>query len=187
MALHFHETTYIRSPLMASTCKFVLVVAVVFLGLIAFVSGNAALINDVCGKTANPGSCHNCFNMYTRSSNEDVKALGRTSIDCASSQSLSLISTISDILANAKDKERDAYVDCSTKLQSGDQQIAGALQSWQSASYADAGSKMLAGLQAARDCGSALQKFNPPPSVGNGLTALEGFCDAANGVLKQIH
>ncbi|XP_059460147.1 pectinesterase inhibitor-like [Corylus avellana] len=171
---------------MAFTCKFVPVVAGVFLGLIAFVSGDAALINDVCGKTANPGSCHNCFNMYTRSSNEDVKALGRTSIDCASSQSLNLISAVGDALANAKNEVKNAYIDCSTKLQSGDQQIASALQSWQSAHYADAGNKMLAALQFARDCGTDVQRFNPPPSVGNGLSALEGLCDAANGVLNQI-
>jgi pectinesterase inhibitor-like protein len=167
--------------------KYLIVLVAMFVGLIAFVSGDAALINTVCGKTANAGACHRCYNMYTRSSSEDVKALGRTSIDCASSQSLKVISDVGNLVANAKGKEKNAYVDCSTKLQSGDKQIVNALQSWQNGHYADAGNQVLAAVQTASDCASGVKGSNPPPSLGDGLTALEGFCQAADGVLKQIH
>ncbi|XP_062163669.1 pectinesterase inhibitor 2-like [Alnus glutinosa] len=172
---------------MACNSTIFLFLVAVFLGLLAFASGDAALINNVCGKTANPGSCHKCFNEYTRSSGEDVKALGRTSIDCASSQSLNVMSDVGNHVATATNKEKEAYVDCSLKLQTGDQKIASALQSWQTGHYVDAGNLLLDALQAARDCSAGLQKFNPPPSVGDGLTTLQGFCEAANGVLRQIH
>jgi pectinesterase inhibitor-like protein len=167
--------------------KYLIVLVAMFVGLIAFVSGDTALINTVCGKTANAGSCHRCYNKYTRSSHEDLKALGRTGIDCASSQSQLLISDVIYLEGNAKGKERNAYIDCSTKLKSGEKQIANALQSWQSGHYADAGNQLLAAMQTARDCASGVKGSNPPPSLGDDLTALEGFCQAADGVLKQIH
>lgn len=173
---------------MASSCKFVLVLAAMFLGLIAYVSGDAAIINNVCSKTTKANYCHKCFDMYHRSSHEDVKALGRTSIDCASLQSLNTMGLEGKFVVNATNKVvKNAYLDCALKLLSGDQKITSALQSWQNARYVDAGNQMLAAQQAVRDCSVALQKFNPSPALVVELTTLQGFCQAADGVLKQIH
>jgi pectinesterase inhibitor-like protein len=173
---------------MASTFKFVLVVVAMFVGLIAFVSGDAALINNVCRKTGNPVYCHKCYNMYSRSSHEDVKALGRTSLDCASVESLTVMGLVDKFVANATSKAlKNSYIDCALKLRSGDDQITGALKSWQNARYAVASNQMLLALNAARQCSTQLQKFRLSPALGNELRTLQGFCETANGVLKQIH
>jgi pectinesterase inhibitor-like protein len=176
-----------RYSQMAFTCKFVIVLAAIFMGLIAYVSGDATIINNVCSKTTVANYCHRCFGMYSRSSHEDVKALGRTSIDCASQQSLNTMELEGKFVVNANNKAvKNAYLDCALKLHSGDQMITTALQSWQNARYADAGNQMLAAQQAVRDCSAALQKFNPSPALVVELTTLQGFCQAADGVLKQI-
>ncbi|KAE8099265.1 hypothetical protein FH972_017261 [Carpinus fangiana] len=169
-------------------CKFVIVVVAMFVGLIAFVSGDAALINNVCRKTRNPVYCHKCYDMYSRSSHEDVKALGRTSIDCASVESITVMGLVDKFVVNATDKAmKNSYIDCILKLRSGDDQIAGALKSWQNARYAVASNQMLLALNAARQCTTRLQKFRLSLALGNELRTLQGFCKAANGVLKQIH
>ncbi|XP_059428560.1 uncharacterized protein LOC132162332 [Corylus avellana] len=173
---------------MASACKFVLVVVAMLVGLIAFVSGDAALINNVCRKTGDPVYCHKCYNMYSRSSHEDVKALGRTSLDCASLESITVMGLVDKFVVNATDKAvKNSYIDCALKLRSGDDQITGALKSFQNARYAVASNQILVALNSARQCSTQLQKFRLSPALANELRTLQGFCAAANGVLKQIH
>jgi pectinesterase inhibitor-like protein len=173
---------------MACTSKLFLLLVAMFLGFIAFVSGDATLINNVCGKSGNPVYCHKCFNMYSRSSNEDVKALGRTSLDCSSLQSINVMGLIDKLVVNTTDRAlKNAYIDCELKLSSGDQQINSALKSWQNARYVDAGNQMLAAQQAVGYCIARLQKIKLSLTPVNELRTLHGFCGAAIGVLKQIH
>lgn len=124
---------------MATTMKLSLLLVPIFLGLIAeprlitFVSGDAAVINDVCGKTTRADYCPRCYDLYKRSAQEDAKALGRTSIDCSYNQFGILHTTIGDYVANAADKDfKSACVDCAFKLQSVEQHITNALLGWQS-------------------------------------------------------
>jgi pectinesterase inhibitor-like protein len=158
---------------MASTCKFVLVVVAMFVGLITFVSGDVALINNMCRKIGNPMYCHKCYNMYSQSFHEDVKALGRTSLDYASLESIIIMGLMDKFVVNATNKAmKNSYIDCTLKLQSGDDQITGALKSfrmhvmrWLAIRY-----YLLSMLP--RQCSTQLQKFRLSPALGNELHML---------------
>jgi hypothetical protein len=95
---------------------------------------------------------------------------------------------VDKFVVNATNKAmKNSYIDCILKLRSGDDQITSALKSWQNVRYAVASNQMLLAFNAARQCSTQLQKFRLSPALGNKLCTLQGFCETANGVLKQIH
>ena len=99
-----------------------------------------------------------------------------------------MMGLVDKFVINATNKaSKNSYIDCILKLRSGDDQITGALKSWQNAHYAMASNQMLLALNAARQCSTRLQKFRLSPALGNELRTLQGFCETAYGVLKQIH
>ena len=132
--------------------------------------------------------CHKCYNMYSQSSHKDVKALGCTSLNCASLKSIIVMGILDKFVVNATNKAmKNSYIDCTLKLHFGDDQITSALKSWQNAHYIVASNQMLFALNVARQCSTQLLKFRLSPALGNELRTLQGFYKAANGVFKQIH
>ncbi|XP_040993488.1 uncharacterized protein LOC121240088 [Juglans microcarpa x Juglans regia] len=168
----------------------VLILCVSLLGMVVSVSGDAALIKDVCGKTSRPFYCKTCYEFYRQSSQENVKYLGRTSIRCAYSEFDIFRSTLGSLMINPKNLVpglQNACNHCLFKLVSVDKQIKRALQSWQQALYASSSRQMWTAVNIINDCGRELMKFNLPKSLADQLVALGGFSEASVGVLNQIH
>jgi pectinesterase inhibitor-like protein len=175
---------------MACTSKILVLLVPMFLGLIAepnLVNGDATLINDVCNKTISLDYCYKCFDMYGPSAQEGLIALGRTSINYGSYQCDHVLSSLIDFVGNTTNQElKSAFMDCASKYHSANEAVTNALFDWQDASYTNASNQITVALQYSRDCGAELQGYNPSPALADGINTFEGFCEASDGVLKQI-
>jgi hypothetical protein len=69
--------------------------------------------------------------MYSRSSHEDFEALGRTSLDCASLQSINVMGLIDKFVVNITNRAmKNSCDDWALKFNSGDQLITIAFKSF---------------------------------------------------------
>ncbi|XP_040993478.1 uncharacterized protein LOC121240087 [Juglans microcarpa x Juglans regia] len=168
----------------------VLILCVSLLGMVVSVSGDAALIKDVCSKTSRPFYCETCYEFYSQSSKENVKDLGRTSIRCAFSEFDTFRSSLRSFMINPKNLGpglQNACNQCLFMLESVDKKIQNAAEKWQKASYASSSLQMLIAVNIINDsCGRELMKFNLPKFLADQQVRLDGFCQASIGVLDQI-
>ena len=176
---------------MACTSKILVLLVPMFLSLIAephLVNGDAALINTVCSKTTSPNYCHQCFNLYERSAQEDLIALGRTSIDCANYQCSLVGSTLFSTLiyTNTSRAARGAIVACSFKFHSAKGAVTNALVGWQDGHYIDASNQILVALKLGHDCLDKISSYNPPSFLSDRIYTFMGLCEASYGVLQQL-
>ncbi|KAF5471349.1 hypothetical protein F2P56_011791 [Juglans regia] len=173
---------------------FMVLVLAIFLGLISeqhlsFVKGDAALIKDVCYKTTIPFYCKKCYQVFRQSSHEDVKALGRTAIDCSRTELAIFQSTFGDFYETINDAEfKRASGTCLSNLVTVGNHMTSALQSWQGARYADSANQMLTAHKLTlQHCGYQFITAKLTLSLAKQLDTLMGFSEISNGVLKQIH
>jgi pectinesterase inhibitor-like protein len=173
---------------MACTSKILVLLVPMFLSLIAephLVNGDAALINTVCSKTTSPNYCHLCFNWYKRSAQENLIALGRTSIDCANFQ----CSVVAGTFFHFKTRTwaaRGAEEVCSFKFHSANKAVTNALVGWQDGHYIDASNQILVALKLGHDCLDKISSYNPPSFLSDRIYTFMGLCEASYGVLQQL-
>ena len=173
---------------MACTSKILVLLVPMFLSLIAEphpVNGDAALINTVCSKTTSPNYCHLCFNWYKRSAQENLIALGRTSIDCANYECSVVASTLFNTNSTSRASRR-AVVDCSFKFHSANEAVTNALVGWQDGHYIDASNQILVALKLGHDCLDKISSYNPPSFLSDRIYTFMGLCEASYGVLQQL-
>ncbi|KAF5448018.1 hypothetical protein F2P56_033526 [Juglans regia] len=169
----------------------VLILCVSLLGMAVSVSGDAALIQDVCSKTTMPFYCKSCYKFYRQSSQENVKDLGRTSIQCAFSVFDIFRSTLVSYMKGTKNLGPgfpNASNRCLSMLTSADRNIKNALETWQQARYASSTEQMWAAVILINDCEHELKMLSLiPKDLADQVVAVDGFCRASGGVLNQIH
>ena len=173
---------------MACTSKILVLLVPMFLSLIAephLVNGDAALINTVCSKTTSPYYCHLCFDWYKRSAQEDLIALGRTSIDCANYQRSVVANTLFNTNSTGR-AAKSAIVDCSLKFHSAKGAVNNALVGWQDGHYIDASNQILVALKLAHECLDEIWSFNPSSFFSDRMYTFMGLCEASYGVLQQL-
>ncbi|KAG2671461.1 hypothetical protein I3760_14G137300 [Carya illinoinensis] len=173
---------------------FLVLVLAIFLGLISephltFVKGDAALIKDVCYKTSIPFYCKKCYQVFRRSSHEDVKALGRTAIDCSQTELAIFQSTFGSFYKTINDVDgfKRASGICLSNLVTVGNHMKSALQSWQGGRYADSANEMLTAHKFTHQhCGYNFLTAKLTLSLAKQLDTLMGFAEVSYGVLKQI-
>ncbi|XP_035541199.1 uncharacterized protein LOC109003393 isoform X2 [Juglans regia] len=169
----------------------VLILCVSLLGMAVSVSGDAALIEDVCSKTTRPDHCKACYKLNSKSSQENVKDLGRLSIGCVFLELGIFRSTLGSLLKNTNDMGPEflnACTSCSTMLVSVDKRIKDSLEAWQQARYETSTMHMWYAVSIINDCRGGLRMMvGLPKSLADQIIALDGFGQASYGVLDQIH